>query len=113
MLQKTSPQPIAANAPTVAPAPEAAAPPRPPREYAKFLVPLVVIGAVCVLVGISTQSFDQWTAGADVQTTDNAYIRADLSHLSARRWQCRVDQGQRLRSCEEGRHYPPDRSFRL
>lgn len=84
MLQKTSPQPVAAHAPAVAPAPEAAAPPRPPREYAKFVVPLVVIGAVCVLVGISTQSFDQWTAGADVQTTDNAYIRADLSHLSAR-----------------------------
>ncbi len=84
MLQKTSPQPIAANALAVAPAPEAAAPPRPPREYAKFVVPLVVIGGVCVLVGISTQSFDQWTAGADVQTTDNAYIRADLSYLSAR-----------------------------
>jgi len=84
MLQKTSPQPVAANAPAFAPAPEAAASPRPPREYIKFVVPLVVIGAVCVLVGISTQSFDQWTAGSDVQTTDNAYIRADLSHLSAR-----------------------------
>ncbi|MDE1157334.1 MAG: HlyD family secretion protein [Neorhizobium sp.] len=82
MLHKTSPQPAAANAPA---APEAAAQQqRPPREYAKFVVPLVVIGAVCVLVGISTQRFDQWTIGADVQTTDNAYIRADLSHLSAR-----------------------------
>jgi membrane fusion protein, multidrug efflux system len=81
MLQKTAPQPAPANAPT---APEATVPQRPPRDLAKFVVPLVVIGAVCVLVGISTQQFDQWTAGADTQTTDNAYIRADLSHLSAR-----------------------------
>jgi membrane fusion protein, multidrug efflux system len=81
MLQKTATQPAPANAPT---APEATAPQRPPRDLAKFVVPLVVIGAVCVLVGISTQQFDQWTAGADTQTTDNAYIRADLSHLSAR-----------------------------
>jgi membrane fusion protein (multidrug efflux system) len=43
-----------------------------------------VVAAVCVLVGISTQRWDTWTAGADVQTTDNAYVRAELSRISAR-----------------------------
>lgn len=58
--------------------------PAPKRDFTRFLVPLAVIGAVCVLVGVSTQRFDLWMAGADIQTTDNAYVRADLSHLSAR-----------------------------
>jgi membrane fusion protein (multidrug efflux system) len=35
-------------------------------------------------VGLSSQRWDRWTAGADVQSTDNAYVRAELSRLSAR-----------------------------
>ena len=54
------------------------------RDYTKLLVPIMVVGAVCVLVGISSTRWDEWQAGADVQTTNNAYIRADISRLSAR-----------------------------
>lgn len=54
------------------------------RSYTKLLVPIVVVGAVCALVGVSSTRWDAWQAGADVQTTNNAFIRADLSHLSAR-----------------------------
>lgn len=80
MLQKTT-SPVAVPTPAQ---PEPTPLSKPPRDYTKFVVPLVVIGAVCVLVGVSTQRFDLWMAGADVQTTDNAYIRSELSHLSAR-----------------------------
>jgi membrane fusion protein (multidrug efflux system) len=53
------------------------------RDYAKFAVPILVVAAVCCLVGVSTFQWDTWTAGADIQVTDNAYVRSDLSHLSA------------------------------
>ncbi|NKJ91593.1 HlyD family efflux transporter periplasmic adaptor subunit [Rhizobium leguminosarum bv. viciae] len=54
------------------------------RAYTKVLVPLLVVAAVLVLVGVSSQRWDRWTAGADTQSTDNAYVRAELSRLSAR-----------------------------
>jgi membrane fusion protein (multidrug efflux system) len=78
-------QPNAAKTPTLVPAahPEPL-PTKPPRDYTKFVVPVIVVGAVCALVGVSSQSWDRWSAGADIQATDNAYIRAELSHLSAR-----------------------------
>ncbi|MBY5496050.1 HlyD family secretion protein (plasmid) [Rhizobium leguminosarum] len=57
---------------------------RPRGDYTKVLVPLLVVGAVCVLAGLSSQQWDRWTSGADEQTTDNAYVRSELSHLSAR-----------------------------
>jgi membrane fusion protein (multidrug efflux system) len=36
------------------------------------------------LVAIGSTRFDKWQAGADIQTTDNAYIRTDISRLGAR-----------------------------
>ncbi|WP_018517158.1 HlyD family secretion protein [Rhizobium leguminosarum] len=57
---------------------------RPRGNYTKVLVPLLVVGTVCVLAGLSSQQWDPWTSGADEQTTDNAYVRSELSHLSAR-----------------------------
>ncbi|UXS39494.1 HlyD family secretion protein [Agrobacterium tumefaciens] len=57
---------------------------KPARDYTKLLIPLSVVAAVLVLVGVSSQRWDRWMAGADTQTTDNAYIRAELSRLSAR-----------------------------
>lgn len=80
MLQQTPPK-----GPSLVVAPPAEAKPaKPPRDYTKLLVPLMVVAAVCVLVGVSSQRWDRWTAGADTQTTDNAYVRAELSRLSAR-----------------------------
>jgi membrane fusion protein (multidrug efflux system) len=73
------------NVRTLQPAlPAEPAPKKPAREYTKLLVPLTVVAAVVGLVALSTQSWDRWTAGADVQSTDNAYVRAELSRLSAR-----------------------------
>jgi membrane fusion protein (multidrug efflux system) len=54
------------------------------RNYTKLLVPLSVVAAVLALVAISTGRWDVWLAGSDTQTTDNAYVRAELSRLSAR-----------------------------
>ncbi|MGZ2432608.1 HlyD family secretion protein [Rhizobium redzepovicii] len=79
MLHQTPPK-----GPTLVTTPPADTPTKPARDYTKLLVPLLVVGAVCVLVGLSSQRWDRWTAGADVQSTDNAYVRAELSRLSAR-----------------------------
>lgn len=54
------------------------------REYTKLLVPLGVVAVVGALVAVSSARWDQWQAGANVQTTDNAYVRAEISRLSAR-----------------------------
>lgn len=80
MLQNTTPK-SPALVPTSSATPETT---KPRREYVKFVVPTVVVAVVCALAGLSTQRWDKWTAGSASQTTDNAYIKADLSHLSAR-----------------------------
>lgn len=77
-------QPPAKTPALVAVQPQEEEAPKPVRDYTKLLVPLAVVAAVCVLVGVSSQRWDRWMAGADVQTTDNAYIRAELSRLGAR-----------------------------
>lgn len=80
MLQSTNTQgatPVALSS-----APAAAA--KSAHDYTKLLIPLSVVAVVCLMVGVSSQRFDRWTAGADTQSTDNAYIRAELSRLSAR-----------------------------
>ncbi|WP_341487862.1 HlyD family secretion protein [Pararhizobium sp. A13] len=80
MLQQTPPK----GPSLVVAQPAEAAAAKPSRDYTKLLVPLMVVAAVCVLVGVSSQRWDRWMAGADTQTTDNAYVRAELSRLSAR-----------------------------
>jgi membrane fusion protein (multidrug efflux system) len=54
------------------------------RNYTKLLVPLVIVGAVSTLIAISAARWDLWQAGADSQSTDNAYVRADISRLGSR-----------------------------
>jgi membrane fusion protein (multidrug efflux system) len=49
-----------------------------------LLVPLLIVAAVGAFVAVSSSRWDTWTANADTQTTDNAYIRAEISRLSAR-----------------------------
>ncbi|ACM28786.1 HlyD family secretion protein [Rhizobium rhizogenes] len=50
----------------------------------RLFVPLLVIVVVGTLVAVATENWDRWTAQASVQSTDNAYIRAELTRLSAR-----------------------------
>lgn len=54
------------------------------RDYTKILVPVAVVAAVTAMVALSSQRWDVWTASAATQTTDNAYVRAEMSRLSAR-----------------------------
>lgn len=54
------------------------------REYTKLLVPLGIVVVIGALVAVSSARWDQWQAAAAVQSTDNAYVRAEISRLSAR-----------------------------
>lgn len=74
---------------TLKPVVNAPAPPKEPagekrRAMANLLVPLIIVGAVGVLVAISSSRWDMWTATSATQSTDNAYVRAEISKLSAR-----------------------------
>lgn len=53
-------------------------------SISRLFVPLLVVAVVGVLVTLATRNWDLWTAQASVQSTDNAYIRAELTRLSAR-----------------------------
>lgn len=77
-------QPIPKSTTVVAVQAADAVAPKPARDFTKLLIPLSVVAAVCILVGVSSQRWDKWMAGADTQATDNAYVRAELSRLSAR-----------------------------
>lgn len=54
------------------------------RAMANLLVPLLIVVVVGGLVTVSSSRWDMWTANSNTQTTDNAYIRAEISKLSAR-----------------------------
>jgi membrane fusion protein, multidrug efflux system len=54
------------------------------RAMANLLVPLLIVVVIGGLVTVSSSRWDMWTANADTQSTDNAYIRAEISKLSAR-----------------------------
>ncbi len=58
--------------------------PTPSRNPAKWLVPLFVLILAGGLIVLLTGDWNQWTAERDVQETDDAYVRADLTPLSTK-----------------------------
>lgn len=50
----------------------------------RLAVPLFAVATVVMLVLVVSARWDGWVGGADVQVTDNATIRADVTRLSAR-----------------------------
>jgi membrane fusion protein (multidrug efflux system) len=74
--------------PTAAPAPTAAAPSKPSAPssgfWVRFAVPLFAVLVALVFVALATLRWDEWTGNARIQTTNDAYVRADLTRLSSR-----------------------------
>ncbi|MET4529097.1 HlyD family secretion protein [Bradyrhizobium sp. RT3a] len=71
--------------PAAAPAP----PPKPTQRPASSLwgrlaIPLFAVIVALAFVALATLRFDEWVGNAVVQTTNDAYVRADLTRLASR-----------------------------
>ncbi|WP_426438220.1 HlyD family secretion protein [Bradyrhizobium genosp. P] len=80
---QNSPPPAsqAAVAPPVAPAkPQPAA----GGFWSRFAIPLFAVLAALAFIVLATVRWDAWVGGATIQSTDDAYVRAELTQLSSR-----------------------------
>ena len=66
----------------------AAAPPKPSVAasgfWARFTIPLLAVVVAAGFITLATVRWNAWTGNAVIQTTDDAYVRADLTRLSSR-----------------------------
>jgi len=78
----------APTSPTVAPAAKPATPSRPvfPASgfWGRFAIPLFAVLVALGFIAVATLRWDEWTGNARIQTTNDAYIRADMTRLSSR-----------------------------
>jgi membrane fusion protein (multidrug efflux system) len=80
----------AAPAPSAPPAAAAAPAPPPPPPIAsrsnvgRLALPLFAVLAAFGFIVLATVRWDAWVGGARIQTTDDAYVRAELTRLSSR-----------------------------
>jgi membrane fusion protein (multidrug efflux system) len=73
-----------ASMPAPAAAPATASPPNASSFWMRLVIPLFAVIAALVFIAIATLNWNEWTGSAVVQTTDDAYVRADLTRLSSR-----------------------------
>jgi membrane fusion protein, multidrug efflux system len=88
--QINRPAPPAGAAAPAPSAPAAAAAPAPPPPIAsrgtlgRLALPLFAVLAAFGFIVLATVRWDAWVGGATIQTTDDAYVRAELTRLSSR-----------------------------
>jgi membrane fusion protein (multidrug efflux system) len=68
--------------PNSGPAPEAQ--PSPGNAWRRLAIPLLAILAALVFIALATLRWDAWVGGAAVQTTNDAYVRAEMTRLASR-----------------------------
>jgi membrane fusion protein (multidrug efflux system) len=68
--------------PNSGPAPEAQ--PSPGNTWRRLAIPLLAVFAALVFIGLATLRWDAWVGGAAVQTTNDAYVRAEVTRLASR-----------------------------
>lgn len=74
------------------PPPPAAAPAPPPKPtqrpasslWSRLAIPLFAVIVALAFVALATLRFDEWVGNAVVQTTNDAYVRSDLTRLASR-----------------------------
>jgi membrane fusion protein (multidrug efflux system) len=87
--EQTSPPP-ANQAPPASQAPSApvVSLPKPPPAsggfWSRFTIPLFAVLVAFAFITLATQRWDEWVGSATIQTTNDAYIRAELTRLSSR-----------------------------
>jgi len=72
--------------------PPAAAPASPPTPaqpaasslWSRLAIPLFAVIVALAFVALATLRFDEWVGNAPVQTTNDAYVRSELTRLSSR-----------------------------
>ena len=78
----SAPSSPAAPAAADAPAPQSASGSR--SAFGRLAIPLFAVLAAFGFVALATLRWDEWVGGAVIQTTDDAYIKADTTRLSGR-----------------------------
>jgi membrane fusion protein, multidrug efflux system len=53
-------------------------------RWGRFAMPLFAIVVAIGFVALATLRFDEWVGNATIQTTNDAYVRAELTRLSSR-----------------------------
>jgi len=71
------------SASSAAPA-AAVSPPAPRTGFVRLGIPVLATLAALAFVALATLRWDAWVGGATIQTTDDAYVRAELTRLSTR-----------------------------
>jgi membrane fusion protein (multidrug efflux system) len=79
---KTAPTPSSPTAPAPAAAPTP--PPAPPSSWRRLAIPVLAVLAAFAFVVLATLRWDAWVGSRAIQTTDDAYVRAELTRLSSR-----------------------------
>jgi membrane fusion protein, multidrug efflux system len=85
--EQAVPPPAAQNAPTAAPAqvpPPKSMPKSMPGLWGRLAIPLFAVVVALGFIVLATVRWDEWTGSAVIQTTNDAYVRADLTRLSSR-----------------------------
>ena len=54
------------------------------RSYLRFLLPALVLLVIVALITLAANRWNAWTGQAAIQSTDDAYVSADVTRLSTR-----------------------------
>ncbi|WP_027535572.1 HlyD family secretion protein [Bradyrhizobium sp. WSM3983] len=76
---------VSSPAPAATPAP----PPKPTQRpasslWSRLAIPLFAVIVALAFVALATLRFDEWVGNAVIQTTNDAYVRAELTRLASR-----------------------------
>jgi membrane fusion protein, multidrug efflux system len=83
--EQVVPVPAAPNAPAPTAAPVGVSPAKPASGvWGRFAIPLFAVLAALGFIALATVRWDEWTGSAVIQSTNDAYVRADLTRLSSR-----------------------------
>jgi len=52
--------------------------------WSRFTIPLFAVLMAFAFIALATLRWDEWMGRAAIQTTDDAYVRAELTRLSSR-----------------------------
>jgi membrane fusion protein, multidrug efflux system len=74
-------QAVPTSAPTT---PPAKSPPAAAGHWSRLAIPVFAVLAAFAFIAVATLQWNEWTGNAVIQTTNDAYVRADLTRLSSR-----------------------------